>query len=103
MGRIFGAVSFVILGFGIWLVADRDHIGFGDTWVVLSLALTVVLVLMGPLFFAPQSKALVHEGIEKGGDHPDLLRRARMVLQVARLDTLTALFVVLLMVARPWV
>jgi len=84
MGRIFGAASFVVLGLGIWLVADRDHTSFGDTWVVLSLAPTSVLVLMGPLLFARKSKAVVHEGIEKGGDHPDPQRRARMVLRVAR-------------------
>ncbi len=102
MGRLFGVAAFVVLGFGIWLVADVEYFSFGDAWISVALGLTIVLTLMGPLFFAPQSKAIVTEGTEKGGRHPDVVARVKRILLVARIDTAVALFVVYLMVAQPW-
>jgi uncharacterized membrane protein len=101
-GMVFGAAAAVVLGFGIWIVAERDYVGFSDAWVTVSLVLTIVLFLAGPLFFAPQSKALTAEASTRGGDDPAVVGRARRISLVARLDSLTALFVVFLMVAKPW-
>lgn len=101
MGIVFGTSSALVLGFGIWAVADRSYIEFSDTWIWLSLVITGVLFLMGPLFFVPNAKRLIAESESKGGNHPDVVARGKRVLNVAHLDTAAALFVVYLMVAKP--
>jgi uncharacterized membrane protein len=69
--------------------------------VWLSLVINGVLILVGPLFFAPNAKRLVADSRAKGGNHPDVLARAKRVATVAHLDSVAALFVVYLMVAKP--
>jgi uncharacterized membrane protein len=99
IGRIFAASSALVLGFGIWAVADRSYISFGDTWVWLSLVITGVLFLMGPLFFAPQSKRMIALG--EDGDWEGLRAGGHRILRVAHLDSIAALVVVYLMVVKP--
>lgn len=103
MGFVFGGSSALVLGSGIWIVADRSYLSFSDTWIWLSLVITGVLVLMGPLFFAPNAKKMAVDGEAKGGTHPDVVARAERVLTVAHFDTAAALFVVYMMVTKPWV
>ncbi|HSR15134.1 MAG TPA: DUF2269 family protein [Gemmatimonadales bacterium] len=101
IGRLFGLSSALVLAFGIWAVADRSYYSFSDTWIWLSLVITGLLFLMGPLFFLPNSAKLVAESETKGGSHPEVMARAKRVLNVAHLDSVAALFVVYLMVAKP--
>lgn len=101
MGAVFGVSSGLVLGFGIWATANVSYISFSDTWIWLSLVITSGLFLMGPLFFFPQAKKLVAESEAKGGAHPDVMSRAKRVLNVAHVDTVLALFVVYLMVVKP--
>ena len=100
LGKVFGLTSLVALGFGIWAVVDRSYISFGDTWVWLSLTITVYLILMGPLYFGPTAGRMIADGEAKGGDHPDVVARARQLLRIAHLDTVARFIVVYLMVAR---
>jgi uncharacterized membrane protein len=99
IGRVFAGSSALVLGFGIWAVADRSYISFGDTWVWLALVITGVLFLMGPLFFAPQAKAMIALG--ERGDWEGLRAGGHRILRVAHFDTTAALVVVYLMVAKP--
>jgi uncharacterized membrane protein len=101
IGVIFGISSALVLGFGIWAVVDRSYISFADTWIWLSLVITGVLFMMGPLFFMPNAKRLIADSETKGGTHPDVVTRAKRVLTVAHLDSAAALFVVYLMVVKP--
>jgi len=101
LGIVFGVSAALVLGLGIWAVAVHDDVAFSDTWVWLSLIITAVLFLMGPLFFMPQGKRLIADSEAKGGTHPDVVTRAKRVLAVAHVDTAAALVVVYLMVMKP--
>jgi uncharacterized membrane protein len=101
LGYVFGVASALVLGFGIWATVHSPWANFSDLWVWLSLVINGVLILVGPLFFAPNAKRLVADSRAKGGNHPDVLARAKRVATVAHLDSVAALFVVYLMVAKP--
>lgn len=101
LGNLFGVSSAVVLGFGIWAVVHAPWASFSDLWIWLSLAITTVLVLVGPLFFAPQGKKLLMEAGAKGGAHPDVLSRAKGIVTAANIDAVAKLVVVYLMVAKP--
>jgi uncharacterized membrane protein len=45
-----------LVGFGIWLVVDSDAWDFGQTWIVLALALFAAAFLIGAVF---QSRAAI--------------------------------------------
>jgi uncharacterized membrane protein len=101
MGYVFGVSSALVLGFGIWATVDASWASFSDTWIWLSLVITGLLFLMGPLFFVPNAKRLIADSEAKGGAHPDVVARAHRVLTVAHVDSAAALFVVYLMVVKP--
>jgi uncharacterized membrane protein len=100
-GRVYGVTTALVLGFGIWMVVDSPAIDFADTWILLSLILTGLLFLMGPLFFEPSAKAIGALAAEKGGEHPDVAGRIHRVMWVGRIDSLIAFFIVWLMVVKP--
>jgi uncharacterized membrane protein len=83
------------------MVVDSPVIGFTDAWVLISLILTAILFLMGPLFFEPSAKAIAAAAGEKGGQHPDVTGRIRRTMMVGRIDSLIAFFIVWLMVTKP--
>jgi uncharacterized membrane protein len=55
-----------VVGFGVWLVLDSDSWEFGQTWIVLALALFAVAFLTGAAF---QSRAAL--GAERAVDRGD--------------------------------
>jgi uncharacterized membrane protein len=56
-----------VVGFGVWLVLDSDAWGFGQTWIVVALALFAVAFLVGAAF---QSRAALSadRAVERGDD-----------------------------------
>src|SRR5262245_4468086 len=62
-----------VVGFGVWLVLDRDSWEFGQTWIVVALALFAVAFLVGAAF---QSRAaLSAERAVERGDEGEALRQ----------------------------
>jgi uncharacterized membrane protein len=63
------------VAFGIWLVADSAAWDFGQTWIVLALALFGVLPLVGAGF---QSRVAISvERAAAAGDHAETARLLR--------------------------
>jgi uncharacterized membrane protein len=78
--RVIGPAVFVpamvgVLGLGIWMVVRSDAWEFGQTWVVLALALFAAAFVVGAGF---QSRAAVRaqRGVE-AGDRGEALRQLR--------------------------
>jgi uncharacterized membrane protein len=44
--------SVLVVGLGIWMVADDEAWGFGQTWIWLALALVGTAVLVGAVFLS---------------------------------------------------
>jgi uncharacterized membrane protein len=56
--RVVGPVSLApasiaVVGFGVWLVIDSDAWDFGQTWVILALAVFATAFLVGAGFLSP--------------------------------------------------
>jgi uncharacterized membrane protein len=79
-----------VVGFGVWLVLDSDTWEFGQTWIVLALALFAVAFLTGAAF---QSRAAL--GAERAVDRGDDVEALR---QLERWVRGYALILVLLLV-----
>ena len=56
-----------VVGFGVWLVLDSDAWEFGQTWIVVALALFAVAFLVGAAF---QSRTVLgaQRAVERGDD-----------------------------------
>jgi uncharacterized membrane protein len=67
--------SLLALAFGIWMVADNDAWGFGQTWVWLALALVAVAVLVGAAFLSRYG--LAAERAVGVGDHAEARRQVK--------------------------
>ena len=57
----------LLLGFGVWLVADSPAWGFGQTWILVALGLFIAALVIGA---AHQSRAAIAaERAAERGDH----------------------------------
>lgn len=63
-----------VVGFGIWLVLDSDVWDFGQTWIVLALALFAVAIVVGAVF---QSRAAI--GAQRAVDAGDTVEASRLL------------------------
>jgi uncharacterized membrane protein len=66
--------SVAVVGFGIWLVLDSDSWDFGQTWIVLALALFATAFLVGAVF---QSRAAI--GAQRAVDAGDFHEASRLL------------------------
>jgi uncharacterized membrane protein len=80
-----------VVGFGVWLVLDSETWDFGQTWIVLALALFAVAFLTGAAF---QSRAALsaERAVERGDDAEALRQLTRWVRGYALI--LALLFVI---------
>jgi uncharacterized membrane protein len=67
-----------VVGFGIWLVLDSDSWEFGQTWIVVALALFAVAFVVGAAF---QSRAALgaERALDRGDDAEALRQLERWV------------------------
>ena len=54
--RVFAPATVLVLGLGIWLVAESPEIAFGQGWVLFGLGLFAAALVIGPVF---QSRAAI--------------------------------------------
>jgi uncharacterized membrane protein len=67
-----------VVGFGVWLVLDSDSWEFGQTWIVVALALFAVAFVVGAAF---QSRAALgaERALDRGDDAEALRQLERWV------------------------
>jgi uncharacterized membrane protein len=96
----------VTLGFGLWLVHDVDYVGWGDAWVVSSLALWVLTGFLGDRGgrFDRETRALAKR-LAAAGDTPSPELSARLRNPVALAlnwgSAFAALAILALMIWKP--
>ena len=72
---VLGPATIAVVGLGVWLVLDSDVWGFGQTWIVVALALFAVAFLVGAVF---QSRsAIAAQRAAEAGDHLMATRELR--------------------------
>jgi uncharacterized membrane protein len=98
--RLFVPASLTVLLAGIVLVVDGPW-GFGELWILLSLAGYAATFLMGVLVFEPAGKR-IGAALERDGEmKPATLNQARRVLLLSRIDYSVLFMVVATMVIKP--
>jgi uncharacterized membrane protein len=102
--RVIGPVvlapaSVSVIAFGIWMVVDSNAWDFGQTWILLALALFAAAFLIGAVF---QSRTAIHaERAVAAGDHGEAIRQLRRWSWGMRLILLLLLVVTWDMVFKP--
>lgn len=96
--RTFIPASLVGFVSGVLLVVESDFYGFGDDWIVISLALYATTFFGGLLFLGPESarvgKLMAQGAIEAGP------RMARLIF-LSRLDLVLLWIIVYAMTVKP--
>ena len=100
-GRLFPAMSFVVLGFGIAMTANRN-IGYDQFWIIFGLTAWALSAATGILFLGPESQRLNRAAAEHGPKSPEVQTRLRKLLLVARVDIALMFLIVFDMVAKPF-
>lgn len=100
-GRLFPAMSFVVLGFGIAMTAN-GNIGYDQFWIIFGLTAWALSAATGILFLGPEAQRLNKAAAEHGPKSPEVQARLRRILFVARLDVALMFLIVLNMVAKPF-
>ena len=90
----------VVLITGVLMVIG-GVVSFQTGWVVASLALYVVLVVLGMAFYSPALKRQIAEA-EKDVTSPAYTAAARRTSMIGMLTTAVALVIVALMVTKPF-
>ena len=103
MGKVlFIPASVAVLVFGIALIAYSPAWNFGQTWVLVGLGGIVATIITGAGFLGPESERL---GKLAGEGHtpaePDMERRIRKIVGIARIDLVVLVVVVADMVFKP--
>jgi uncharacterized membrane protein len=76
-----------VVGFGVWLVLDSETWEFGQTWIVIALALFAVAFLTGAAFQS-RSALSAERAVERGDDAEALRQLGRWVRGYALILTL---------------
>jgi uncharacterized membrane protein len=100
-GRLFPAMSFVVLGFGIGMTQNLE-IPYNQFWLIFGLTGWALSAATGILFLGPESKRLNRAAAEHGPKSPEVQARLRRILLVARVDIALMFLIVFDMVAKPF-
>ena len=101
-GQVFGASTALVLGSGIWLVFEVSAWGFDQAWILVGLILGGAMFLMGPAYHVPQVKRRIVAAEEKGGTHSDVVGAVGRWLRIATVEVGVMVFVLWLMIVKPW-
>jgi uncharacterized membrane protein len=100
-GRLFPAMSFVVLGFGIAMTIN-GKIGYDQFWIIFGLVAWGLSAATGILFLGPEAHRLNKVAAEHGPKSPEAQARLRRILLVARVDVALMFLIVFDMVAKPF-
>ncbi len=99
-GRIYPAVTILILASAIWMIVAGSGIAWGDTWIVLSLILWAAAVATGIGYFTPQSKQM-ESMLSETGPSDELYELVNKVHRVSRIEVIVLVALAFLMVLKP--
>jgi uncharacterized membrane protein len=99
--RYFMPLAIVVIAAGIGMVLEAEAWGFGDTWILIGIALYAASVAIGAGFLGPQSEK-IKAALASGGP-PDTALQAKIntVVLASRIDTVILILVVGDMVIKP--
>jgi uncharacterized membrane protein len=100
-GRLFPAMSFVVLGFGIAMTSNGD-IPYNQFWVIFGLVAWALSAATGIGFLGPEAKRLNKAAAAHGPKAPEVQARLRRILLVARADIALMFLIVFDMVVKPF-
>jgi uncharacterized membrane protein len=93
--------SLVVLGAGFWLVAEGPWSFGSDGWVGASLAIFVLIFLLGVGVIVPAGKKLKELG-ESGAPESDLDAQVDVVRRLSWIDVTLLTVVIFLMTVKPF-
>ncbi len=96
--RAFAVAALVALASGVWLVIREDAWGFDQAWISIGFTGMLLGFILGPAFYAPQTRAFIAE--EETGDSAAGSRNRR-IGRVAAVETIVLLVVVWAMIYKP--
>jgi uncharacterized membrane protein len=99
--RIFAPSGLILVITGIWMRADGYLGSHYDLWVILGLVGWGATFVTGNFFLRPTGEKLGAELAEKGPDDPGALVLMDRILNVARVDQVVLVLVVIDMVIKP--
>jgi uncharacterized membrane protein len=99
-GKIFPPVTVLLMVTAIWLIIGDDQFEIGDAWIVAAIALWVIGVVLGILYFTPKGKEM-EERLEEDGVTESLYEEVERVGRVARADVILLLGLLALMIFKP--
>jgi uncharacterized membrane protein len=99
--KLFPAMSFVVLGFGIAMTAN-GNIGYDQFWIIFGLVAWAASAATGILYLTPESKRLTAAMVARGPEDPEVQTRLRRVLLVVRFDVAILFLIVFDMVVKPF-
>jgi Predicted integral membrane protein (DUF2269) len=99
--KLFPLMSFVVLGFGIGMMANLD-IPYNQFWIIFGLIAWAASAATGILFLSPETKRLTKAMGARGPKDPEVQTRLRRILLVTRFDVALMFLIVFDMVVKPF-
>jgi len=99
--RFFIGSAIVLLGTGIWMVADLEGYEFSQFWISYSLTILLLSFIVGATFLGPQGKKLGQMMETEPPGSPAVQAQFGKVLTVGRIELFFLLTVVVVMATKP--
>lgn len=98
--HVFMPASIALLALGIWMVATSAW-NFSDLWIELGIAGIIATVITGAAVIGPTSRKLGELIEAHGAENAEVQAAIGRLLQIARVDLVVLLLVVIDMVVKP--
>jgi uncharacterized membrane protein len=98
--RLFIPASLILLILGIWMVSLRWS--FGQTWVILGIAMFLYSFISGSLYLSPQMRKVKAVVQREGTDSDEVAALAGRIFLVSRVELVFLVLIVLDMVLKPF-
>jgi uncharacterized membrane protein len=98
--RVYTPALFVVIGFGIALMHERD-LDWGQFWVVFGLIGWAIAATVGVGFVGPELGRIDKAAQQFGPESPEVGRRVKRLFAIFRFDTALLALIVLDMTAKP--
>ena len=99
-GPVYGAASWILLGFGFALVQNGDW-GYDRFFVQFGLAAWVFSTVIGIFYYSREVKGL-EAAAARGADDPEARMRLNRYYRVGTIDSAVLLAAISVMSAKPW-